>query len=226
MSTAPDRRPLTRERILAAALRLIDARGLDAFSMRTLGAELGVQAMSLYRHLPGREAILDGVVALLLDEVAWAPRGGPWPEELAEWARAYRRVALDHPNAFPLVADRPAAGYVAAREGAERTLGRMVADGLTPREAAHALRVVVRYVVGFSLAGISGGADAAHAAARLAGDGYPLLAELVADAGPGPDDEVFELGLRLIVEGLRAELTSRGAARGRRGRGDARPPEP
>jgi AcrR family transcriptional regulator len=104
--------PLSRERILRAALSYIDVHGLPDLTMRRLGAELGVEAMSLYRYVPGREDLLDGVVTVLVDamyddpDVIQAPDRG-WQDFLQRLAHGVRRVALAHPQAFPLVASRP-----------------------------------------------------------------------------------------------------------------------
>lgn len=190
---------------MRAALALIDEEGLGAFSMRTLGSRLGVQAMSLYRHLPGREAILDGVVRLLLAEVD-VPREGSWHELLGGWARAHRAVARAHPRAFPLLSDRPVVGYASARDDAEGALRLMVEAGFTPDDAGHAIRTLARYVVGFSITAPPDGRPPDGAAEGLAAEGYPLLGRLVARTTPQGEDDLFEFGLALMLEGLRARV--------------------
>ena len=111
--TDPRRREtLTRERILTAAIAFVDEHGLTALTMRRLGRELGVEAMSLYRYVPGREELLDGIVEMILTEmhddpdVLVSPQDG-WQDFLQRIAHGVRRVALAHPGAFPLVASRP-----------------------------------------------------------------------------------------------------------------------
>ena len=100
------RTPLGRDRILKTAVRFIDDKGLRELTMRRLGAELGVEAMSLYRYVPGREALLDGVVETVIAEmyddpdVVTVPRDG-WQDFLQRLAHGVRRVALTHPAAFP-----------------------------------------------------------------------------------------------------------------------------
>jgi AcrR family transcriptional regulator len=107
------RTTLDRERIVAAAIAFIDESGLTALTMRRLGGVLGVEAMSLYRYVPGREHLLDAVVTAVMDEmradeeVLDAPRDG-WQDFLQRLAHGVRRVALAHPKVFPLVASRPA----------------------------------------------------------------------------------------------------------------------
>src|SRR3954469_19362103 len=106
------RQPLGRARIVAAAISFIEEFGLPSLSMRRLGAELGVEAMSLYRYVPGRENLLDAVVETMIDEMnadpetLSEPRDG-WQDFLQRLAHGVRRIALSHPRAFPLVASRP-----------------------------------------------------------------------------------------------------------------------
>jgi AcrR family transcriptional regulator len=87
-SPLPARRPLNRRLVLETALRLVDERGRGALSMRALGAALGVEAMSLYAHVPSKAALLDGLVDVMLEELAGeAPPDGPWPAALAAFGR-------------------------------------------------------------------------------------------------------------------------------------------
>jgi AcrR family transcriptional regulator len=107
------RRPLDQMRILRAAVEFIDSNGLSKLTMRRLGAHLGVEAMALYRYVPGREQLLDGVVEVLMDELYETTSAGglstSWQEYLQMHAHAVRTLALGHPRIFPLVATRPPA---------------------------------------------------------------------------------------------------------------------
>src|SRR3982751_1051844 len=109
-----DRPGLDRQRIVDAAIRYIDEHGLNDLSMRRLGAYLGVEGMALYRHLPGREALVDAVVEEGVGELCGDPevyleaRAG-WVDYLQRLAHGLRRIALAHPEVFPLVATRPPA---------------------------------------------------------------------------------------------------------------------
>jgi AcrR family transcriptional regulator len=104
--------PLSRERIVATAVEFIDEHGLPGLTMRRLGEELGVEAMALYRYVPGREDLLDAVVGQIIeqmqhdDDVVESPTDG-WQDFLQRLAHGVRRIALDHPKVFPLVASRP-----------------------------------------------------------------------------------------------------------------------
>src|SRR3954454_15878579 len=87
--------------MLRAALELIDREGLEALSMRKLGAELGVEGMALYRHVAGKQALLAGVVELLLEKLEVPAAGAKtWDEAWLALARSYRRLAHDHPGGF------------------------------------------------------------------------------------------------------------------------------
>lgn len=106
------RQGLDRRRILLAAVAFIDEEGLHALTMRRLGGHLGVEAMALYRYVPSREDLLDGVVDTVLDalhrdpEVHLHARHG-WQNYLQRLAHGIRRIALDHPAVFPLIVTRP-----------------------------------------------------------------------------------------------------------------------
>jgi AcrR family transcriptional regulator len=111
--TPAGRRPLDRPLILREAVRFIDAHGRDRLTMRRLGSELGVEAMALYRYIPGRDQLLDGVVETVMDELYTSTmeqdRPGTWQEFLQQMAHGVRSIAMEHPKIFPLVASRPPA---------------------------------------------------------------------------------------------------------------------
>lgn len=216
MSTAPDPRvPLSRERIVRAALALVDEGGPEALSMRRLGAVLGVEAMSLYKHVAGKDAILDGIRALLIEDfAARLPAGavGDWRADLAAFARAYRAVGRDHPRAFPLLAQGPGRAYVAGAGVAEETIARLTAAGLDREAAILAQRTIVRFVLGAGL--IDRAADDAPAPvgeaelAALAAE-RPLVGELMRSMDdPATDDALFEFGLELLLDGIAVRFTT------------------
>jgi AcrR family transcriptional regulator len=110
----PNRRLLGRDQILREAVRLIDDEGRDRLTMRRLGSELGVEAMALYRYIPGREQLLDGVVEYVMNELYQKTMKdrelpGSWQEYLQQMAHGVRDIAVAHPRVFPLVATRPPA---------------------------------------------------------------------------------------------------------------------
>ena len=98
---------LTAERIREEALRLIDEDGIDAFSTRRLGAALGCEAMAIYWYYPSKDALLDAVVEAMVAHLPIEPGGtADWIDALRRLAHAYRRLAHQHPNTFPLLATR------------------------------------------------------------------------------------------------------------------------
>lgn len=206
-STGSARIPLTRERILVAALRLIDERGLDELTMRALGAELGVEAMSIYKHVPSKGAVLDGVVELLLAELETErPSSSEWRAHLTDLARRFRAVSLAHPSAFPLLRRRSLSAYVVGRAMAEAALETMIAGGFTRDDAIAALRTVVRFTLGFALSdpreGVASGGPQSGAAVPGA-DEYPLVSALMrAVTDPEGEERLFEFGLAAVIRGL------------------------
>src|SRR5438093_9069858 len=100
---ASRRKPLSAERIVEAAIELVADEGLDALSMRRLGAALGVEAMSLYRHFPSKAVLLEAVVGRLLAELLLPiPATAPWQDSFRALARDDRQLLLRHPNPIPL----------------------------------------------------------------------------------------------------------------------------
>jgi AcrR family transcriptional regulator len=155
---------LSRERVLASALGLVDREGLSALSMRRLGAELGVEAMALYRYAASKDALLDGLVEALYLELekrlADAPEAGStdtvpaWRAELHRIARATYDVCLAHPQAVPLLATRMLAVPLAQRPLAvlkdhERVLALLQDAGLDDDTAAGAFQAFTAWLLGY-----------------------------------------------------------------------------
>ena len=173
---APDRLPLDRRRILDAALRLMDAGGLDALSMRKLAKELDVEAMSLYYHVPGKAALLEGLAETVLAEVRMPGVDGcDRPGAVRGVARALRGNALAHPNAIPLLGSL-GLGSPAARRHTEEVLDLLVSVGFAPQAAFTTFLLVRSYVLGYVLWEIR------HAEARAAGIIPPTEAETLTSA--------------------------------------------
>ena len=164
------RRPLDRDRIVSAAVRFIDESGLPGLSMRRLGAVLGVEAMSLYRYVPGRENLLDAVVDSIIEEmrqdedVLDAPTDG-WQDFLQRLAHGVRRVALAHPKAFPLVASRPPEAPwlrppLRSLTWVEAFLDGLSSEGFSDEAAVAAYRAFTSFLLGHLLLEVSSlGAD-------------------------------------------------------------------
>ena len=167
----PSRRvPLDRDRILSTAVRFIDEHSLRDLTMRRLGGTLGVEAMSLYRYVPGREELLDGIVEMILTEmhddpdVLVSPEDG-WQDFLQRIAHGVRRVALGHPGAFPLVASRPPEAPwlrppLRSLRWVERFLDGLLSEGFSDQAAIAAYRAFTSFLLGHLLLEVSShGAD-------------------------------------------------------------------
>ena len=162
---ASERRRLSRALIIATAIEFIDTVNLTELSMRRLGSRLGVEAMSLYRYVPGRDNLLDGVVEQIIDEmyddgdVLTEPRDG-WQDFLQRIAHGIRRVALAHPKAFPLVASRPPEAPwlrppLRSLEWVETFLAGLISEGFDDTTAVAAYRGFTSFLLGHLLLEVS-----------------------------------------------------------------------
>lgn len=144
--------PLTRDEILETALRIIDADGTEGLSMRKLARELGVEAMSLYHHVPSKQALLDGVVELSLAAQAPANVSGmEWQDTVVAAVCAFRRALVAHPNVLPVMASHPPASPEASRMYIEGPLGFLVANGMAEREASQLFEAVFALSFGHAM---------------------------------------------------------------------------
>ena len=144
------RRPLTREAILDAAVDLLDRHGMDKLSMRRLGAALGVEAMSLYNHVPSKAALLDGIDERILLSLEAPGHTRTWQAYARHQALALHRALLAHPHAIPLFATRPAA-TPAAIERLDRYLEVLLEAGFKPIDALSIIQLVAQLVVGHAM---------------------------------------------------------------------------
>lgn len=206
---SPRRPPLTRELVIAAALRIVDRDGLDGLTMRTLGRELRVDPMAVYHHLPNKAAVLDGVAEAVMGEVPLdAPAGLRWTERLARLARGYRAALRAHPNALPVVATRPDVSP-AALAVLDATLGVLLQAGFEPAAALEALHAASVFVVGHALDESGAGDNAEAAAAQrvmLESGAYPNLAAVASAGGSVTPDDTFEAGLAALIAGFERRL--------------------
>ncbi|TQJ91459.1 TetR/AcrR family transcriptional regulator [Streptomyces sp. SLBN-31] len=202
---------LSRERVLASALELVDREGLSALSMRRLGAELGVEAMALYRYAAGKDALLDGLVEALYLELAERLDAGPdadadaapWRTELHRVARITYEVCMAHPHVVPLLTTRMLAVPLARRPLAvlkdhERVLDLLRRAGLDDAGTADLFRAFTAWLLGY-----------------VSVELRPMV------DNPDEEDPAFRLGLHRMppqdLPGLRRTapaLTERGGAEG------------
>lgn len=203
--------PLTRDRIVTAALGIVDRDGLAALSMRRLGAELKVDPMAVYYHVPNKEALLDAIVEAVMADIDLTDDRATEPaEERIMWAaRAYRDAMLAHMNALPIVLTRGPATPVAMRP-VELLTGILSDAGLPPSEAMagmNAIAATVRGTVAMVAQGQVGPASAeemeALAATFPAGE-FPHLRAAMLCATEDFFGADFEFGVRALARGLLA----------------------
>lgn len=208
------REPLTRERVVEAALRVMDAEGLEAVTMRRIGRELGVEAMSLYNHVRDKEDLLDGVTEKVLAGFVPPEPSEDWTVEARAVAHEWRRLLKAHPNVIRLLVERekPLVSLEALfpMEIAFDILRRA---GLSPRDTVNAFRAVGGYIFGHVMMEVGNVAPAPGEAAegvpeeilrQIPADRFPRLLELLPDLAHCQNDETFGFGLDLLIEGLRA----------------------
>jgi AcrR family transcriptional regulator len=206
------RPPLSRDRVIAAAVALADEEGIKALSMRKLAQSLGVEAMSLYHHVANKEELLDGMVDVVFSEVHGPAIEGPWRPELRTRCTSLRQVLLAHPWAVGHLNSRRAPG-MATLVHHDEVIGCLRTGGFTVRKAAHAFATLDAYVYGFVVQELSlpltPDVDESALAEEILGhvpDGdLPHLMEMAADYVMREDyafaDE-FDPGLDLILDAL------------------------
>jgi AcrR family transcriptional regulator len=200
---------LSRERIAAAAMALVDREGLAALSTRRLGDELGCEAMSIYHHFPNKAHLMDALVDLMLAEAAArvpAAGQGEWLERLRQAAQGFRAMALMHPKFFPFFAvhrlNTPSG--VAYING---VIGILRGAGFSDRDAARYFREIGYYLTGAALdetAGYAKGPSAAEPVSNATiATHFPHLAAVAPYFQPEHFQATFEAGLEMLLEAVR-----------------------
>ncbi|GAB2566070.1 TetR/AcrR family transcriptional regulator [Leucobacter ruminantium] len=211
-----ERRPLTEQRIVDAAVAVADEGGYAAISMRNVGKRLGVEAMSLYHHIAGKDALLDALVDRIFAMIELPPPDVPWREGMRLRAASARSVLVAHPWALTLIDSRSHPGPALLRHH-DAVIGCLRRGGFSIELAAQAFSVIDAYVYGFALternlpfdpeAG-DGAVDFAEGASAAIAP-YPYLAELVShltSAGEYRFSDQFEEGLGVILDQLERRL--------------------
>jgi AcrR family transcriptional regulator len=210
------RRPaLTRERILRAAISLADRDGIESLSMRKLGHQLGVEAMSLYNHVRNKVDMLDGMVDVVFSEIDLPASAVEWRIAMRKRAISARQALLRHPWAIGLMESRATPGPATLRHH-DSVLGSLRTAGFSVDMAAHAYSILDGYIYGFTLTELTlpfSSSDGVAGVAEVAGNilagfrpnEYPHLAEMAVDRAMKPGynyGDEFEYGLDLILDGI------------------------
>lgn len=174
---------ITRAAILGSALEIIHRDGVDGLSMRRLGEAVGRDPMVLYRHLPNKAAVLDGVVEMVFEQLSLDTTSGHWTVALRTFAHDFRDMALAHPNVVPLLVTRPLATPL----------------GMRPRGVLRQLEDVLRLLTGVGLSGV----DALHVYRALFGFLYGHVLTELQEVVERPEetDDVLRLGLHRLPIG-------------------------
>jgi AcrR family transcriptional regulator len=210
-----ERPPLSRERVLSAAMAVADAKGVGALTIRSLAAELGVTPMSVYYYVANKGEILDGIVDVVFSEIELSPGGpgdGDWRSEIRRRAISARRVLAHHRWAIGLLESRKSPGPANLRHH-DAMIGILRGAGFSVEMTAHAYALLDSYVYGFALQEAALPFDGSDSVADVAepimqnfsADEYPHLVELATEyiLRPGYDfGDEFEFGLALVLDAL------------------------
>lgn len=218
------REHLTRPRVIAAALAIVDRDGLDGLTMRALGRELGVDPMAAYHWFPNKPAILEGVAEAILSEIAVPALDArvSWRQIAMGMGHEYRAALLRHPNALPVASTQPVLtprGF----EVIEWAAAALVAAGMTPGAALEAINTVAAFVIGTALVdiGVTPGSEPvedetiSNAYANIDTTRFPTLAAAMGEAMTllADDEAQFETALDALVRGLDSSFRDRGLLR-------------
>jgi AcrR family transcriptional regulator len=206
------REPLTRERVLEAAVKLADQGGIESLSMRKLGQELGVEAMALYYHFASKDEVLDGSVDLVFSEIDLPASGADWKTAMRQRAISVRDVLSRHRWAIGLMESRANPGPANLRHH-DAVIGSLRASGFDMEMAAHAYSLLDSYIYGFALTKMNLPFDTSQEIAAVAQsllkpfplDEYPNLVQMITEhvMKPGYDyGDEFEYGLDVILDGF------------------------
>ena len=224
--TDPDaapRTPLTRQRVLRAAVALADRGGVGALSMRKLAQELGVEAMSLYHHVANKDDILDGIVDVVFGEIELPTGEAGWEAAMRRRSVSAREALRRHPWATGLMESRRTPGPANIRHH-DAVLGVLRNAGFPVELAAHAYSLLDSYIYGFAMqeAGLpfhtpeETAEVAQEIMSAFPADDYPHLAEIATEhvLQPGYDyGDEFLYGLDLILDGLARARAAAGGDR-------------
>ncbi|MEO5535130.1 MAG: TetR/AcrR family transcriptional regulator C-terminal domain-containing protein [Pseudolysinimonas sp.] len=206
-SAPTTREPLSRPRVIAAAVALADREGLEGISMRRVGRELGVEAMSLYRYVSSKDDLIDAMVDQVIGEFPAPDEALDWNERLRTLVLGAYLVLLDHGWAASPATSRPSAGP-ARLSYVDAILGALLDGGCSHQLAHDALHGIDSHVFGFTLqefrleSGVSGrGYELDAIVAGGDPEVYPNIARVIGDAHHDRDQE-FVFVLDVLISGI------------------------
>ncbi|GAA3447955.1 TetR/AcrR family transcriptional regulator [Planomonospora venezuelensis] len=208
--------PLSRPRIVAAAIDLIEREGADAVSMRRIAADLGVGVMSLYNHVPNKAALLDAVAETVLSGIEFTDDpDADWTDRVRMQARAFRQIAHHYPRCTMVVVSRQLQS-TAGLLPVERALATLRSAGFDGEEAVRILRMFIAYIVGSLLreVGVTPTFAPVHHAevdvAKVDPVLFPQTNALAAELGSCDHESEFEFGVELLVQAIAVRRERRG----------------
>jgi len=219
LSRSKDRAPLSREIILRRALDIIDEKGIKKLSMRTLGSDLGVEAMSLYNHVRNKDDIISGVLDLIVQEISVPDQDSDWRIAMELFALSARAVLKKHPWAGLLMDSHLRAGP-ARLHYYDSVIGTFYRAGFSIEQAARGFSLIDSYIYGFAVqqAGLESGGNSSQMERtdrvekfqeNIPEKSYPYLSKITEWALENSYDpeEDFLFGINLILSGLEELLS-------------------
>jgi AcrR family transcriptional regulator len=210
------REKLSRERIVEAALQIMDTEGLEAVTMRRVGRELGVEAMSLYNHVRDKEDLLEGIRDHVHSQFLDPGTEGAWEERARRAARSWRHALRAHPGMMALISEAKgpvvSPGSIRPTEVALRLLRE---TGLAEDDAVKAFCCFCGYIVGFVMFEVgmmraaespAGSPDPERLVAALPADEFPCFMSSLPYLMQGDIDQRFEYGLDLLIAGIGSKV--------------------
>lgn len=203
---------LNQTRIVEAAVRVADRVGISQVSMRNVGKELDVEAMSLYHHIAGKEALLDGLADWFFTQITLPAPQQPWREAMVARAASARTAASLHPWALGLIESRRTPGSALLRHH-DAVLGSLRSNNFSVALASHAFSAIDAFVYGFVLTELNLPFEPGESAAdfvagieqMIPAAEYPYLVEMMTNQVVGKNyayGDEFQFGLDLILDGL------------------------
>ena len=216
----PTKTKLTRERVVTGAVALADQIGMDSFTIRKLATELDTKPMTIYHHVPNKDAIIDGMVDLVFAEIELPPEDENWKDAIATRAHSARAALARHPWATPFMESRTSPGPATLTHH-DAVIGCFRNAGFSVEMTAHAYALVDAFIYGFGMQEANlpatGGDEMAELAEEMSQhfspEDYPHLIEFTVEhvMKPGYDfTKEFDFGLHLILDGLAAAVARTG----------------